>query len=188
MKLIIGLGNPGKVYAATRHNIGSVVVSELARQLGVTLKREARVQANCSKAQIDGQELALALPLTYMNLSGQAVRLLVEKYKVALSDVLVVYDDVDLCLGRIRLRSAGSAGGHNGVKSIIACLHTKEFCRLRIGVDRPSESTADMAEYVLSVFNRQERKALTEILEKACEAARAWVDDGIEKSMNFFNR
>jgi len=187
MKLIVGLGNPGILYASSRHNIGFQVVKYLARIEKVALKKEKGMSALSAKAKIEGTDALLALPLTYMNLSGEAVRLLLKKYRVGLADLLVICDDLDLEFGRIKIRSSGSSAGHRGVKSIIDLLGSDAFSRLRIGIGRPQDNTA-ATDYVLSRFHKREKSELSALIKKAAEAARAWVGKGVEKSMNIFNR
>lgn len=183
--LIVGLGNPGKRYAETRHNLGFVVVDELARRLPAGNRRE-RFQAEYLELERAGQRLIVAKPLTYMNNSGQAVAQLMRWYKIPSRRLLVIYDELDLAFGRIRLRASGSAAGHNGIASVIRSLGTDEFARLRVGVGRPaSGSTID---YVLSRFTSTERAELPELIALSADTALAWLDDGIERAMNEYNR
>ena len=186
MKLIVGLGNPGILYSATRHNIGFQVVRALARQGKFALKKEKGVKALSAKGRIEGREVILALPLTFMNLSGEAVLALVKRYKAGLTSILVVCDDLDLEFGRIKISSGGSSAGQRGIKSIIDALGSNEFCRIRIGIGRPAGKLA-AAKYVLSHFNKEEKGQLPEIIARALECCRAWASEGIEKSMNIFN-
>jgi len=187
MKLIVGLGNPGILYASSRHNIGFQVVKYLARAKKAALKKEKGISALSAKARIAGSDALLALPLTYMNLSGEVVGPLLKKYKLGLSDLLVICDDLDLEFGRIKIRSSGSSAGHRGVKSIIDLLGSDAFSRLRIGIGRPGDrSTA--ADYVLSRFHKREKNELDAIIKRSVEAAETWVSAGAGKSMNIFNR
>jgi len=186
MKLIVGLGNPGFLYRNTRHNIGSAVVKAFAQSHRVVLRKERGVTAIAGKVDFSENVIA-AVPLTFMNLSGGPVRQLCEKYSIALNDVLVVYDDFSLDFGVLRVRPSGSAGGHNGVRSIIDCLQSQDFHRLRIGIGRPDHPVSDMARYVLAAFNRQERAGLKGIIEKSCECCDLWASEGVEKCMNVFN-
>ncbi|HOW42254.1 MAG TPA: aminoacyl-tRNA hydrolase [Candidatus Omnitrophota bacterium] len=188
MKLVIGLGNPGKEYASTRHNIGSLVVAQCARACGVTLKKERWISAVCGKARICGEAALFGIPLTYMNLSGHAVGPLIKRYKIPLSDLLVVYDDLDLEFGALKIKSGGASGGHNGMKSIIAVLGSEEFSRLRIGIGRPAHAGADIADFVLSQFSRKEKETVDETIQTACNGVQAWLEHGVVKSMNMFNR
>ena len=188
MKLVIGLGNPGARYEGTRHNIGASVVRAFAEKAGMQFRKERLINAVTAKVPLGRGFVMCAVPAVFMNLSGEAVKPLVARYARDLSDVLIVYDDLDLDVGRIRIRPQGSAGGHNGVRSVIACLRSQEFARLRIGIGRPPHPAADTAEYVLSCFRKNEREALDSVVEQACEAVAAWAVEGVQKSMNVFNR
>jgi len=187
VKLILGLGNPGILYSGTRHNIGFQVVKYLAKSEKAVLKKEKGIPALSAKVKIGGSDAVLALPLTFMNLSGQAAGALLKKYRLGLDELLVVCDDLDLELGRLKIRSNGSSAGQRGVKSIIASLGNNEFSRLRIGIGRPQDKL-DAAAYVLSHFNKKEKSQLQEIIHRAADCCRAWAGEGIEKSMNIFNR
>ena len=186
MKLIVGLGNPGLIYAFTRHNIGSQVVKSLARSLKINFKRDSSVSSLVAKDKLIQPDLALALPQSYMNLSGIAVAALLKKFKVDPKDLLVVCDDLDLELGKIKIRAQGSSGGQRGLESIIERLATKDFCRLRIGIGRP-KSSGDAAKYVLSGFLRKEKAAVKQIEEDAVSCCLSWVENGIAQTMNMFN-
>ncbi|HNQ51399.1 MAG TPA: aminoacyl-tRNA hydrolase [Candidatus Omnitrophota bacterium] len=188
MKLIVGLGNPGILYANSRHNIGAMAVNALAKETNAPLRRERTIPARTAKAFFEKEAVTLAVPLTYMNLSGAAVAPLLRHTRTAVQDLIVVYDDLDLDMGVLRLRPAGSAGGHNGMKSIIAALGTDDFCRLRIGIGRPARRDADVARYVLSSFGRRERKALDEAIENACNCLQSWAVEGTTRCMNIYNR
>ncbi|MDD5130558.1 MAG: aminoacyl-tRNA hydrolase [Candidatus Omnitrophica bacterium] len=183
-KLIVGLGNPGLVYAGSRHNIGFVVVKSLARSLKINFKRDSSVSALVGKAL--AQNIILALPQTYMNLSGIAVNALLKKFKVIPEDLLVVCDDLDLELGKMKIRPQGSSGGQRGIESIIERLGTQDFCRLRIGIGRPN-NPQDAAKYVLSGFLRKEKTQVKQIEEEAVGCCRSWIDNGIVQTMNNFN-
>ncbi|MBM3243551.1 MAG: aminoacyl-tRNA hydrolase [Candidatus Omnitrophica bacterium] len=187
MRLIVGLGNPGLVYAGSRHNIGFEVVRQLAKSEKTSLKKEKGIRALSGKASIESEPTVLSLPLTFMNLSGEAVRLLLKKHRVEASKLLVICDDLDLEFGRIKLRPAGSSAGHRGVESIIASLDTSEFSRLRVGIGRPKES-AKASDFVLSRFNRTEKSALPGIISRAVDCCRVWVKEGATCAMNSFNR
>lgn len=187
MKLIVGLGNPGRVYAGSRHNIGFLVVNTLAKDYGVKLKSAFGCRSLIAKIKTQDIDVLLAEPVTYMNLSGAAVAALLKKNKAALKDLLVICDDMDLELGRLKIRASGSSGGHRGLESIIASLASREFSRLRIGIGR-SDEKVEAAEYVLAPFNREERKKAVKIVDKACACARAWVIEGTDKTMNLFNK
>jgi PTH1 family peptidyl-tRNA hydrolase len=183
--LIAGLGNPGREYRDTRHNIGFMLVDQLAQHLGVMFGR-LESKALVTKAEYQGRRLVLAKPQTYMNLSGGAVGSLVRFYKVPLSNLLVVYDDVDLPLGTIRMRAEGGSAGQKGMASIIERLGSQEFPRLRLGIGRPP-GRMEAAAYVLLPFKKDEIEQLPLFLERAVEAALVFVTSGLEAAMNQFN-
>jgi peptidyl-tRNA hydrolase, PTH1 family len=187
VKLIVGLGNPGSEYAGTRHNIGFSVITATAQELKASLKREFNTGSRTAKARINSRFILLALPRSFMNLSGSAVARLVRKYKIGLADLLVVCDDLDLEFGRIRLRKAGSSGGHRGLESVIENLQSSDFPRLRIGVGRPPRGM-EASEYVLQPFDREERGRLEEVIEKARACCETWAAQGTAKTMNIFNQ
>jgi PTH1 family peptidyl-tRNA hydrolase len=183
--LIAGLGNPGKRYERTRHNVGFMVVDELAKRLkgdGKLRRFEAEITERSTKVG----RLILLKPQTFMNSSGNAVAPAVRWYKVPWDHVLVVYDDLDLPFGRIRLRPSGSSGGHNGMESIIKSLGTEDFPRLRLGIGRTGRSGT--IGYVLSRFSREEEKQLKDYVRRAADAALRWHCEGIDVAMNEFNR
>ena len=182
MKAIVGLGNPGAEYAATRHNVGFEVVDELARRWQVKLKKWRKVGA---LALAKDHDALLMEPATFMNLSGEAVLSVGSFYKVNLADWLIVVDDVNLPLGRVRMRKMGSAGGHNGLKSVIQHLGP-DFARLRIGVGR-GDPKWDLADHVLARFEPEERKSVEEAIGRAADAVETFVAEGIEPAMNRFN-
>jgi PTH1 family peptidyl-tRNA hydrolase len=182
MKAIVGLGNPGDAYAATRHNVGFEVIDELARRWQVTLKKWRRVAVLAIAKERDS---LLMEPTTFMNLSGEAVLGVGSFYKVDPSDWLVVVDDVNLPLGRIRMRKMGSAGGHNGLKSVIQHIGS-DFARLRIGVGR-GDPKWDLADHVLARFEPEERRAVEEAIGRAADAVEMFVAQGVEPAMNRFN-
>ncbi len=184
--LIIGLGNPGLKYRKTRHNIGFLVVDRLAQAMGVRLKK-GRGPYEITEFQIDGKSVLLAKPLTFMNNSGQAVAELVNYFDIDFSHLLVILDEVELDFGRLRLRAQGSAGGHNGLRSIIQHLNTKLFARLRIGIGT-EYARKDMTKFVLSNFSRNEQKELDFILDQAVDAVLGFIRDGIDKAMTQYNR
>jgi PTH1 family peptidyl-tRNA hydrolase len=186
VKLIVGLGNPGLIYAGSRHNIGFMVVKSLARSLKVVLKRDSSVSALVGKTNYGQYNLVLALPQTFMNLSGIAVKALLKKFKVSPQELLVVCDDLDLELGRVKIRPHGSSGGQRGMVSIIEHLGTQEFSRLRVGIGRP-RNPADAARYVLSGFLRKEKAIVEETKEDAVRCALSWVENGIIITMDTFN-
>ncbi|MGE5373085.1 MAG: aminoacyl-tRNA hydrolase [Solirubrobacterales bacterium] len=185
MKLIVGLGNPGPEYKGTRHNIGFTVVEELARSLGVKKERTAS-QAMVGEASYLGETVLIAKPLTYMNLSGRAVKSLIQKNRIAPPELIVISDDLDLELGRIRIRPGGGSGGQKGLKSIMQELGTNEFSRLRIGIGRPIGD--EVVDYVLTRFNREESEIIQASVTRAAEALKTWIESGIERAMNEFNR
>jgi len=183
--VLCGLGNPGSRYCLTRHNAGFMVLDRIALRSGRRFRRGLSQGKTCL-VDLDGQELLLVKPTTFMNRSGRAVRELLERFPVQLSDLLIVYDEVALPLGKIRLRSSGSAGGHKGMKSILEILNSRDISRLRIGV-AGEEDPIDLADYVLSNFHRQEMVALDEVLDRAIEAIEDYFRDGTEKTMARFN-
>lgn len=187
IKLIVGLGNPGTQYEGTRHNAGSFVVNAFARSKGTALHRSFFSRSRSGLFIEDGVKVLLAVPVSYMNLSGGPVTALVKKHGVTPGDLVVVCDDIALDPGRIRFRQTGSSGGHNGLKSVIAGLGTENFCRLRIGIGCPPRGR-DAAEYVLSAFTREEKPLLEQARESAMAALESWIKNGIEKTMNEFNR
>lgn len=184
VKLVVGLGNPGARYTNTRHNVGFMVLDRLARRAGAPLTRR-QCGALVAVAKVAGQRACLTKPQTYMNLSGEAVACLLRYYKVSPADLLVVYDDRDLPLGRIRLREKGSAGGHRGVESIIAALGTSDLPRLRIGIGRPSEM--DAVDHVLGGFSAEERPTAETALDRAVEAVECALQEGLAVAMNRYN-
>ncbi|OGX16311.1 MAG: aminoacyl-tRNA hydrolase [Omnitrophica WOR_2 bacterium RBG_13_41_10] len=187
MKLIVGLGNPGEAYQDSRHNIGFLAVEALAKTYRARFVKNNLTRSLCARVKIRGCSAILAMPHTFMNLSGNATRALVKKYKIDLADLLVVYDDLDLELGRIKIRPSGSSGGHRGLESIIESLKSQDFTRLRIGIGRQAIGT-DTAGYVLSGFKDNEKKQLKDILREVVLCCELWVSEGTLKSMNIFNR
>ncbi|MDH7481810.1 MAG: aminoacyl-tRNA hydrolase [Armatimonadota bacterium] len=183
MKIIVGLGNPGRKYQGTRHNVGYMTVDLLSRRHHIPIRARA-LRAHIGQGIIAGQEVVLAKPLTFMNLSGQAVSALVRKYQVTPADLIVISDDVNLPLGRLRIRASGSAGGHGGLKSIINELGTEDFPRIRIGIGMPA---GDMVDYVLSKFSRSEMPIIREVISRAADAVETILEQGIEQAMNRFN-
>jgi len=183
--LIVGLGNPGREYTQTRHNIGFMLVDRLTVRLNA---RGMKVQSKAIviTAQHEGQKLILAKPQTFMNLSGQSVQGLVHFYKLPLDHVLIAHDDIDLPFCTIRMRPGGGAGGQKGVKSTIDQLGTPEIARLRLGIDRPP-GRMDAAAYVLQEFSQKELLLVSETLDRAADAALTWVTDGLNAAMNKFN-
>ena len=186
MFLVVGLGNPGRRYDGTRHNVGFDVVDELARRHRAEWEAAPRgVEALVARWRL--AETVFVKPLTFMNLSGQAVVGLLQFYKIDPSGLLVVVDDVNLELGRLRIRSRGSAGGHNGLKSVIATLGSEEFARLRIGVGR-GDGRRDLADHVLAKFDAEERTIVAETVSRTADAVELFIAEGIGPVMNRYNR
>jgi PTH1 family peptidyl-tRNA hydrolase len=184
MKAVVGLGNPGIKYSKTKHNVGFRLLDALVKEAGYSFRDDFR--GKVAEGKMNGQRVFFLKPYTYMNLSGLAVRELINYYKIAPEDILVIHDDMDLPLGKLRLRSKGSAGGHNGVKSIISELGTQNFWRLKIGVGRPREELG-VVNHVLSPFNKEEEKILTEVMNNAYKAVILWMADKGTEAMNSFN-
>jgi peptidyl-tRNA hydrolase, PTH1 family len=185
MKLIVGLGNPGRKYVGTRHNVGFDVVAELSRRGSAAAPRSA-FDSQLTETVIGDERVLLAAPQTFMNLSGRAVRQILDFYKLSLADLLVVCDDLNLPLARLRLRRDGSAGGQKGLKNIIEHAGTEEFARLRIGIDRPPERM-DATAYVLQKFTANEREAMSTAVQAAADAAELWITQGPDAAMNRVN-
>jgi PTH1 family peptidyl-tRNA hydrolase len=186
VKLIVGLGNPGFEYLLTPHNLGFMAVDRLAESCGVEIgRREA--QALTAATEIEQEEVVLVKPQTFMNLSGMAVARLLDNYQLQVADLIVLVDDVDLPLGVLRIRQRGSAGSHNGLKSIIGTLQANGFGRVRMGAgpDRPMD---DLVSYVLGPFRRAQLEAVSDMLDQAGEAVRIILKEGISRAMNRFNR
>ena len=183
--LIVGLGNPGSKYEHTRHNMGFLTVDLLAEKLGVKLNK-VKFKAAYNIVNFAGCKCLVMKPQTYMNLSGEAVREAAQFYKVPADHILVIYDDVSLPVGKLRVRPSGSAGGHNGIKNIIAHLGTQDFPRVKIGVAAPGNA-GDMIDWVIGVPSQAERKILAQSFEKAIDAAECIIIDGCQKAMNGFN-
>ena len=186
MKIVAGLGNPGSRYRGTRHNVGFEAVDLLARRIGLGFEA-APADALQAKWRRADEVVLLVKPLTYMNVSGQAVAALSRYYKVALPDVLIVCDDVNLSLGRLRVRASGTEGGHNGLRSVAAELGTIDYARLRIGVGR-GDLRRDLADHVLARFESDEMSGIEAAVARAADAVDTWVADGLAKTMNTFNR
>jgi PTH1 family peptidyl-tRNA hydrolase len=187
MKLVVGLGNPGIEYQFTLHNLGFLTVDRLAEQQGARVSNR-RCRAMTGKAVIGGQEALLAKPETFMNLSGMAVRELVAEYAVdPAQDLVVIYDELDLPLGTIRVRRRGSSAGHNGMESILGALGTEEIARVRLGI-APEHPVGDGARYVLSQIKKSQYAAVDQMLDAAAEAVTAILAEGAEAAMNRFNR
>ena len=187
MKLVVGLGNPGREYRETRHNVGFKVVDEIARRHDLTFAMApSQVPDAFVVKKFGAQPLLLAKPLTFMNRSGDAVSALSRYYGIEPADLLIVYDDIDLPFSRLRARARGSAGTHNGMRSVVERLGTTEFPRLRLGVGR-GDSRRDLADHVLAKFEPDEQSGLDEFITRAADAAEMFAADGILKVMNVYN-
>ncbi|HWR39904.1 MAG TPA: aminoacyl-tRNA hydrolase [Patescibacteria group bacterium] len=185
MKIIVGLGNPGQEYSATRHNVGFMAADVLAERWQAPAWRD-RFDAWVTECRLETEVVYLMKPQTYMNLSGVAVNGLLRFYKVDVSDVIVIYDDLDLAVGRLRLRAKGGSGGHRGIESLLVHLGKDEFSRVRIGIGRPPAGW-ETANYVLSRFNTEEAPLVRDAVNQAAEAAEMIVRQGLVKAMNQFN-
>jgi PTH1 family peptidyl-tRNA hydrolase len=184
VKIVVGLGNPGREYATTRHNVGFMVVNRLAKLAGATAVKK-RFRSEIVEGMLDGEKFVLVAPQTYMNLSGHAVHEVVNWYHLPIEDLIVVVDDLDLPFGTLRMRARGSAGGHNGLTSIFEQLGTQEISRLKIGIGRgPGSATSR----VLSRFSPEEEKELPELIERAAAGVRLWAREGVIAAMNEVNR
>ncbi len=183
--LIVGLGNPGKSYDRTRHNIGFMTVDKLAQKQGLTLKKRREFSGEIAEGHIGADPVILLKPLTFMNLSGEAVAQVLRYWQIDLSRLIVLVDDVALPLGQLRLRINSGSGGHNGLKSIEACLQTNRYARLRIGVG--DREQGDLSSHVLGRFSAEEEKLVPDVLERAVQAVEIWLDKGLTSAMNFAN-
>ena len=184
--MLVGLGNPGLKYERSRHNVGFRAVDLLCQKRGCRADR-LRLKAMTGFCELGGQKVLLVKPMTYMNLSGQAVRPLADYYKIPPEHILVIFDDVSLPVGKLRVRPDGSAGGHNGAKSLIAELGSQCFPRIRVGVGEKPHPDYDLADWVLSSFSAQEEKLLAPALERAVEAAQTVIEEGVARAMNQYN-
>nr|WP_142398848.1 aminoacyl-tRNA hydrolase [Bacillus thuringiensis] len=185
MKLIVGLGNPGREYELTRHNVGFMAIDELAKRWNISLN-EQKFKGVFGAGFVNGEKVILLKPLTYMNLSGESIRPLMDYYKIDVEDFVVMYDDLDIPVGKLRLRMKGSAGGHNGVKSTISHLGTQEFQRIRMGIDRPKNGMK-VVDYVLGRFTSEEIPDVNHSIEKAADACEEWLNKPFLQIMNTFN-
>jgi len=193
MKLIVGLGNPGREYTHNHHNIGFMCVNHLAKVHGIQLDKK-QGQARTGSGNIAGNKVVLARPQTYMNLSGESVSRLAHKLKLSPEDLLVIHDDLDLPLGKIRLRRGGGSGGHKGINSIISCLGSQDFYRIRVGVGRPDTVTSsaedretEIIDYVLSDFTPDEKKIITKVIPEVTEAILCLLNEDLTAAMNKYN-
>ena len=192
MKIIMGLGNPGSEYAQNRHNIGFRCIDRLSRLQSIPVKK-AHCQSLTGEGLIEGSQVVLAKPKTFVNLSGNAASSLLHKYKCEPSDLIVIHDDLDLPVGRLRIRQGGKSGGHRGIRSIISSLGTEEFIRVKIGISRPEHShrlpyEEAIIEHVLGDLSPQEEELAVPALESACEAIMILLTEGLETAMNRYNR
>ena len=188
MKMVVGLGNPGPSYERTRHNVGFLVLMQLAERAHISYDK-MMCQSKVGSGLIGGEAVRLVLPQTFMNSSGEAVASLVHKWKCMSSDLLVVCDDIALPLGSLRLRGQGSDGGHHGLASILAVLGTRAVPRLRVGIgSKPVPAGQDLTPYVLSSFRPSEKKRVGNALERAACACENWIEHGLSYTMNFFNK
>ena len=186
MKIIAGLGNPTDQYKGTRHNVGYMVIDELARRNGINVNQH-KFKSMAGAGYIGGQRVILLKPITFMNLSGQAIQPAVDFFKIDPEDLLVIYDDINLEPGMLRIRTKGGAGGHNGMKSIIYHLNSNAFPRIRMGVGAKPHPEYDLADWVLSGFSESEKKALEPAIDNACDAIRQIVAGEIDAAMNRYN-
>jgi PTH1 family peptidyl-tRNA hydrolase len=190
MKLIVGLGNPGRVYASNRHNIGFICLNHFARSQGVKFDRK-RGLARIGTGEVAGNKVVVAKPQTYVNLSGQSVSRLIRKFNINFNDLLVIHDDLDLPLGKIRISHGSGAGGHKGVESIITELGSQDFVRLRVGIGRPTKtvlSEAEIIAYVLSNFTPEQKQAIAQAIPRVSEAILCLLTEGLTPAMNRYNR
>lgn len=185
MKLIVGLGNPGRQYENTRHNVGFKVIDQLSEDLSIPLDRQ-KYNGIYGIGHISGEKVILLKPLTYMNLSGECIRPLMDFYDMNVEDLVVIYDDLDLPVGKIRLRAKGSAGGHNGIKSMIQHLGTQEFNRIRVGIDRPTNGMK-ISDYVLGQFTEADLQGINEAISYSSKACESWIQQPFVQVMNEYN-
>ncbi|WP_167958589.1 aminoacyl-tRNA hydrolase [Anaerosporobacter faecicola] len=187
MYIIVGLGNPTREYTATRHNIGFDAITRLADEYDIVLDQKKH-KALCGSGYMGGQKVLLAQPQTYMNLSGESVRELVDFYKIdPTTELIIIYDDISLEVGQLRIRKKGSAGGHNGIKSIIAHLGTQEFLRIKVGVGNKPDNW-DLADYVLGRFPSEEQPIIREALGHAAKACECIITEDVASAMNLYNK
>lgn len=184
--VIVGLGNPGKQYADTRHNIGWAVLDRLSAGWAIPVKK-LKFQATCGQGTAEGVRVLLLKPQTFMNRSGEALRACLDFYKAPLSRVIVIYDDAALALGRLRVRGQGSDGGHNGIKSILYHCRSDAFPRVKIGVGAPPRADYDLADWVLGAFSPDERPVIEDAVARACLAVTEIIKNGVEAAMNKYN-
>ena len=192
MKLIVGLGNPGQGYSNNRHNIGFICLKHFSREHKIDFDKK-QANARIGRGKVEGVDVILARPQTYMNLSGQSVNRLMHNFKLQPDDIIVIHDDMDLPLGKVRIRAGGSSGGHKGINSIIQEIGTRDFIRIKIGIGRPDSNDGhscdeeDIVDFVLSNFNSDEKKQLEPSISKVSDALRCLITEGLEAAMNRFN-
>ncbi|MDD4923427.1 MAG: aminoacyl-tRNA hydrolase [Dehalococcoidales bacterium] len=192
MKLIIGLGNPGQGYSKSRHNIGFMCLKHFAHEHSINFDKK-QADARTGRGTVEGTEVVLAKPQTYMNLSGQSVNRLMHKFKLKPSDIIVIHDDMDLPLGKVRIRAGGSSGGHKGIDSIIRDIGTRDFVRIKVGIGRPEKDTDDnyydddIVDFVLNSFSPEEKKLIEPSIEKVSDAILCLLTEEVETAMNKFN-
>lgn len=190
MKLIIGLGNPGPDYERSRHNIGFMVLERIKSEIqSEEFKHDKKFKASVSRGEYDGEQVILAKPLTYMNLSGESVLKIAQFFKISPADIIVIYDDLDLPVGKMRIKTSGGAGTHNGMKSVVSCLG-KDFIRIRVGIEGRPEALRDpekTADYVLGRFGGEEAKTISASIENACVAVKMLISGDTDSAMNKFN-
>lgn len=186
MKCLVGLGNPGPQYVLNRHNIGFMLIDAICQELGDGRYRTEH-RALTSRVEWQGEKLLLVKPQTYMNLSGESVRLLIDFYNISLSDILVIHDEIDIPFGEIRFHKNRGAGGHNGIKSLHQHLATEDYARLKLGVGRPSHPGQSVADYVLQNFSKAEMEQMAQFLETALDAIEVFLQDGLAVASNQYN-
>ncbi|MBB6451530.1 PTH1 family peptidyl-tRNA hydrolase [Geomicrobium halophilum] len=186
MKLLVGLGNPGLKYAKTRHNIGFMTLNDIAKELGIKLKKNTNFHGEYSEIIVNGERIMLLKPLTYMNRSGDSVQSMVSYFKIAPSQIMVIYDDLDLPVGTAKFRKTGGHGGHNGIRSLIQHLGTKEFNRARIGIGRPPEGKS-VTSHVLNRFSKGEKAEVDNARLHVTKACTAWMETSFDQVMNHYN-
>jgi PTH1 family peptidyl-tRNA hydrolase len=192
MKLIIGLGNPGQGYSKSRHNIGFMCLKHFAHEHAIDFDKK-QADARTGRGTVEGIDVVLAKPQTYINLSGQSVNRLMHKFKLKPSDIIVIHDDMDLPLGKVRIRAGGSSGGHKGIDSIIRDIGTRDFIRIKVGIGRPERDNGnnyyddDIVDFVLNSFNPDEKKLIEPSIEKVSDAILCLLTEDVETAMNKFN-
>jgi len=193
MKLIVGLGNPGRIYARNRHNVGFMCLNYFAKTQGIRLDKK-QGQARVGTGEVADNDIVVARPQTFMNQSGESVSRLIKKFNINLDDLLVIHDDLDLLLGKIRIRRGGSSGGHKGIESIIADIDSKDFIRIRVGTGRPNKvednnwaKEAEIIDYVLSDFTSEEKQIIEAVIPRVGEAIYCLLTEGLTEAMNKYN-